>query len=150
MDTQVYEHLDEISLQSLINDHGVTHVILASTGVEIALENVRAPGVLLKLSSMTPVPIEVRYKSPETLGQDRLAGMVAASWLYPGSNVLVIDASVAMKWVVDGAGLTTPLNEGYRNMIVASGSLFIGATNGANLSPEGGWELIRLGAAGGP
>ncbi len=105
VDTQVYEYLDEISLQSLINDHGVTHVILASTGVDLALENVRAPGVLLKLSSMTPVPIEVRYKSPETLGQDRLAGMVAASWLYPDSNVLVIDAGTCITFdFLEGPG----------------------------------------------
>lgn len=96
VDTQVYDRIDDISLQSLINDHGVTHVILASTGAEIEIESIQAPGVLLRFTALTPVPIESRYKTPETLGRDRLAGMVAASWLYPDSNVLVIDAGTCI------------------------------------------------------
>lgn len=96
VDAQVYEQLDSVSLQALISDSGVTHVILASTGTDIEANTVHAPGVFLKLSSMTPVPIENGYKTPETLGQDRLAGMVAASWLHPGSNVLVIDAGTCV------------------------------------------------------
>jgi len=63
-------------------------------------------------------------------------------WVFPDSG------SPAM--LVDGAGLTTPLNEGFRHMITTPNALYIGATNGANLSPEGGWELIRLEGAAGP
>jgi type III pantothenate kinase len=93
---QIYDRVDSVSLQSIINDYGVTHVIVASTGADLESEVVEAPGVFLRFSSMTPVPIENHYKSPETLGHDRLAGMVAASWLHPGSNVLVIDAGTCI------------------------------------------------------
>lgn len=51
--------------------------------------------------------------------------------------------------LVDNAGLTTPLNEGVRGMVVGPDGLYLGMTNGANLSPEGGWQLIRLNFSGG-
>jgi len=98
VDAQVYDHMDNLSLQGMINDYGVTHVIVASTGAEVEANIVQAPGVFLRFSSLTPVPIEIHYKTPETLGQDRLAGMVAAAWLYPGSNVLVIDAGTCITY----------------------------------------------------
>ena len=45
-----------------------------------------------KSTEKTNVPITVKYKTPNTLGKDRLAGVVAAAVLYPNKNVLVIDA----------------------------------------------------------
>ena len=45
-----------------------------------------------ELDSDTPLPIINHYKSPKTLGKDRIAAVVAASHLYPQKNVLVIDA----------------------------------------------------------
>jgi len=105
VDAQVYDNADSVSLQSLIDDYGVTHVIIASTGAEIESDIVHAPGVLLRFSSMTPIPIENEYKTPETLGQDRIAGMVAAAWMYPGSHVLVIDAGTCITYdFLEGSG----------------------------------------------
>ena len=44
----------------------------------------------LKFSNKTPIPIENEYKSPQTLGADRLACAVAAQSLFLGQPVLVI------------------------------------------------------------
>src|SRR6202008_2932522 len=44
----------------------------------------------LQLDDTTPVPLTNQYRSPETLGKDRLAGAVGAWALYKGDNVLVI------------------------------------------------------------
>jgi type III pantothenate kinase len=98
VDAQVYDQMDIASLQALINDTGVTHVIAASTAELLDVDAFSVPGVFLRFSSMTPVPIENGYRTPETLGQDRLAGMVAASWLLPNSNVLVIDAGTCITY----------------------------------------------------
>ncbi len=46
----------------------------------------------IELNSNTPIPIVNKYKTPETLGNDRLAAVVAGASLYPNQNVLVIDA----------------------------------------------------------
>lgn len=50
------------------------------------------------LGQHTPLPITNAYKTPETLGNDRLANAVAASALCPGRNVLIIDAGTCIKY----------------------------------------------------
>lgn len=50
------------------------------------------------LDHTTPVPVINKYHTPETLGKDRLAGVVAASSLFPGRDVLVIDAGTAITY----------------------------------------------------
>lgn len=43
-------------------------------------------------------PIKNFYKTPETLGIDRLAGVIAAQHLYPNSNCLVIDIGTCITY----------------------------------------------------
>ena len=45
----------------------------------------------LVLDERTALPVKIRYKTPITLGKDRIAGVVAASSLYNDKNVLVLD-----------------------------------------------------------
>lgn len=59
----------------------------------------------LCLDSSTPVPVTNRYETPETLGSDRLAAVVAAHSLYPENEVLVIDAGTCITYeFVDSNG----------------------------------------------
>lgn len=46
----------------------------------------------IELSHETPVPVIIDYKTPETLGRDRIALAAGAATLFPGHNLLVIDA----------------------------------------------------------
>ena len=48
------------------------------------------------LNHLTPIPIQNNYKTPETLGKDRLAAVVGANYIMPCSNLLVIDAGTAI------------------------------------------------------
>jgi len=50
------------------------------------------------LDNQTPLPIKNNYQTPETLGKDRLAAVTGAYQLYPGQNVLVIDAGTAVTY----------------------------------------------------
>lgn len=52
--------------------------------------------VFLKLDHNVPMPFKSLYKTPETLGLDRLAAISAAQLLYRGKNVLIIDAGTAI------------------------------------------------------
>jgi type III pantothenate kinase len=54
--------------------------------------------VFIELDHTTPLPIENLYQTKETLGKDRLAGVVGAVHLYPGNNILVIDAGTAITY----------------------------------------------------
>lgn len=51
---------------------------------------------VLRLTHNTPLPIKIGYRTPQTLGMDRLAAAVGAWALEPGKDLLVIDAGTAM------------------------------------------------------
>lgn len=53
---------------------------------------------VLQLSSKTNVPLQSQYKTPETLGNDRLAAVVGANVLHPKNGVLVIDAGTCITY----------------------------------------------------
>lgn len=46
----------------------------------------------------TPIPIKIGYKTPRTLGRDRIAGLIGASIQAPGRTVSVIDAGTAITY----------------------------------------------------
>jgi type III pantothenate kinase len=50
------------------------------------------------LNQKTQLPITNFYVTPETLGNDRLAGAVGAQSLYPDKDILVIDAGTCIKY----------------------------------------------------
>ena len=51
---------------------------------------------LLLFTPQTPVPIRNVYRTPQTLGRDRLAAAVGATVLFPGRNVLIVDFGTAV------------------------------------------------------
>lgn len=80
----------------------VADVALTSQ-IQQALEETIDEVLLLKHT--TPLPIGNLYDSKQTLGLDRLAAAVGANDLFPGRNVLVIDAGTAITLdVVDAKG----------------------------------------------
>ena len=65
----------------------------------------RLPFPILRFSPDTPVPITNRYRTPETLGSDRLAAVIGASSLKPGKDLLIIDAGTCITYeVIDARG----------------------------------------------
>lgn len=58
----------------------------------------RLPFPVMELDYQTPVPITNLYQTPQTLGMDRLAAVVAAHALKPGHDLLVIDAGTCVTY----------------------------------------------------
>lgn len=50
------------------------------------------------LSHKLPLPVEILYATPQTLGVDRLAGCCGALKLFPDKNTLVIDAGTCITY----------------------------------------------------
>jgi type III pantothenate kinase len=48
------------------------------------------------LSDESLLPFKIEYKTPETLGPDRIAAVAGAYNLFPGANILIIDAGTAL------------------------------------------------------
>ncbi len=53
---------------------------------------------VLNLTHETPMPIKLGYRTPQTLGRDRIATAVGAWSIAQGGNVLVIDAGTAITY----------------------------------------------------
>lgn len=47
-------------------------------------------------NELTPIPIKNLYQQPESLGKDRLAGVIGAHTIFPGESVLVVDMGTAI------------------------------------------------------
>lgn len=84
--------------------HGIVGTVRELTPeAEQRLQRLHIP--ILRFTTSTPVPIKNRYRSPQTLGPDRLAAAVGASSLKPGKALLIIDAGTCVTYeLVDGKG----------------------------------------------
>jgi type III pantothenate kinase len=78
----------------LLNEYPVSHSIMSSVGAERPdLQQLLSERTqLTQFTHTTPLPIHIDYKTPETLGLDRIASTTAAHALFPNENVLVIQA----------------------------------------------------------
>lgn len=60
---------------------------------------------LVWLDEKTPLPVINLYRTPETLGYDRMASVVAANEQFPDKDILVIDAGTCITYeFVDSCG----------------------------------------------
>ncbi len=80
-------------VNQLMKQYNFQHAILSATSeASDALMNRLGDITGFKVLDATlPIPIQIRYSTPETLGKDRLAAAVAAYRRYPGQHTLVID-----------------------------------------------------------
>lgn len=87
-------------LLSFIHRHQVQQLIVSS----VAEKNPDLIPVLsrdlevLELTHHTPLPFENTYKTPETLGKDRVAAVAGAQELFPQRNCLVVDCGTCIKY----------------------------------------------------
>lgn len=85
----------------LIEKYNIENCIICSVTKreEALLAHLEAKSnVFIELSHHTLIPITNNYKTPETLGKDRLAAIIGASYLKPNSDVLVVDAGTAITY----------------------------------------------------
>jgi len=89
-------------LQAFGNRSGVERVIVSSVAErdEALMEMLVRDYGAMELTHRTALPFENRYRTPETLGKDRLAGVAGAQYLYPGKNCLVVDCGTCIKYDV--------------------------------------------------
>jgi len=79
-------------------------VAAEDSDIEVALRDLPCP--VLHVSGQTPAPVEVGYRTPQTLGADRLAAVVGAATLRPNTDLLVIDAGTCITYdLIEGSGL---------------------------------------------
>lgn len=101
--------MQQVNFASEFSPGLIAHIFAENEGIEEAiLSSVRdfpmecrdiltmQTDFFVELSHHTPVPIVNQYKTPETLGRDRLAAAIGAACLYPVKPILIIDAGTAI------------------------------------------------------
>ena len=95
-----HEELPEL-LASFCKNERITRAIVSSVipideNTEQAIN--RLPFPVLRMSAKLQMPFSIAYKTPETLGADRLAAVAEAYMQYPKNDLLVIDIGTAITY----------------------------------------------------
>lgn len=90
------EILDKWCADYVIDRAIVSSVIELSDEISRQLESLPCPYV--RFSTSMPLPVKLLYRTPETLGVDRLAAVIGAQAEAPGKDILVIDAGSAITY----------------------------------------------------
>ena len=92
--------IDECTLQnilSFVNNHDISGTIISSVkDINSNIKKLIHHFDALFLDFNTLLPIIIDYKTPNTLGKDRIAAVVGASILFPKQDVLVFDAGTCL------------------------------------------------------
>ena len=127
-----YETAEADNLLGLINEYPISIAFISSVKKEKeAWRDALAQRLKLKYFSREMTGgIKNQYKTPETLGLDRLAAVIGAHKLYPGKNNLVIDAGtcITYDWVdaggnYFGGSISPGLNMRYKALNYYTGAL---------------------------
>lgn len=101
VERQTWEEWELEKLIFLTTNQNVQNVILSNVGraVPAAIEDFLVHNFFfIRLDTQTPLPIQNAYKTPETLGKDRIAAVVGAFDMFPNQNCLAIDAGTCITY----------------------------------------------------
>lgn len=94
-----FQLLNDEDLKTELQSNTIEKAIISSVRTKAFTESVaKHLKNALILSSDTPLPVSIKYSTPETLGNDRIANVVGAWSENPGKNNLVIDAGTCLKF----------------------------------------------------
>lgn len=85
----------------VLDDKYAIEVVIVSTvrkKIPFFIQHLSKNYHLILLDYKTKIPIKNLYKTPKTLGLDRLAAVVGAHMAYPSKNALVIDLGTCVKY----------------------------------------------------
>lgn len=99
VDEQTMPQLTEAYVDTLCRHFPIERAIASVVGTMPSFETIFPSRLLPQLhllSAQSRLPIQIDYRTPDTLGPDRLASVVGAMTLYPGTPLLVIDAGTCI------------------------------------------------------
>ncbi|PRY15039.1 type III pantothenate kinase [Pontibacter ummariensis] len=109
-------------------DHAIVATVAQSA--ETIQQRLSVRGKFLELTPQTALPVSNLYKTPQTLGADRIAAVVGAHYFFPNRNCLVFDAGTCITHdFLDsvgnyhGGGIAPGLNMKFRALHTFTGRL---------------------------
>lgn len=132
VEVQFWNNTEFAAIEAYATNQNVEKIIFCSVagGLQEKLEQLSTLFHVIELTHMTPVSVLNQYKTPETLGKDRLAAVLGAQVLYPKDNCLVIDAGTCITYdylskegVYSGGNISPGLNMRLKAMHLLTGKL---------------------------
>ena len=96
--TQKYSFTAPSELQDFLKQMPAQNLIVSSVNVDPReiVTSAKISGHKIILTPDTPLPITIDYRTPSTLGTDRVAAVCGALKLFPHQNTLVINAGTCI------------------------------------------------------
>jgi len=100
-----FERINELNVALLnkwIKQYDVNAISYSASGndIEEVIEYIENFDNHIFLSAFSPMPIEIAYKTPETLGKDRIAAVLGGFSIFPKQHVVVIDLGTCITYEV--------------------------------------------------
>ena len=85
-------------LSEIFDDFNIRRIIVSSTKnlSHRRIEKIQKFGKMVVLDHTAKLPIRIEYATPDTLGKDRIAAAVGASYLHPNTNCIIVDAGTCI------------------------------------------------------
>ena len=96
LDSIIEEQINEKIIDALFQKYDIQRGIFSSVGA--ANETLLKKYNFSPLTHLTPLPLVLNYKTPETLGLDRIAAVVGAKTLFNKTDVLVMDLGTCITY----------------------------------------------------
>lgn len=112
-------------LKTTATNHHAQNIILSTVRQspdEAVWQNLGNHFFCIELSEATPLPFQNLYRTPQTIGKDRLAVVAGAQALFPNRHCLIADAGTCITYEVltaDGAYLGGNIAPGLRMRLEA-------------------------------
>lgn len=97
----MYKSFTSADVERLFSLYPIRDSIVSSVvNIDPAVVNVlhRLSTRFILFDHKTPLPLRNCYQTPDTLGQDRIASAVGASYICPKQNLLIVDAGSAITY----------------------------------------------------
>lgn len=104
---EVKQNVADRGIIKIIKEHNPAQVIIASVrkGIGNIVDRSSKISNTLVLNHMTPIPFTSLYNTPQTLGVDRIAGVVGSGFLHKNKNCLIIDMGTCITYdFIDKSG----------------------------------------------
>jgi type III pantothenate kinase len=107
----VYKSYEKVLMRDMHNLHADfpwTQVIVSASGKTPAslMRHLRKNFPVIELTDKTKLPFVNKYKTPKTLGRDRMAAVAGAQSIFPKRNCLVIDIGTCITYdIIDQSGV---------------------------------------------
>ena len=96
--TSIEKELKEVLIASLFQKYPIKKGVYSTVRANVKDETLLKKYNFLQLTHLTPLPLSVNYKTPETLGVDRIAAVVGGRVDFKSTDLLVIDIGTCITY----------------------------------------------------